>query len=139
MLCQVCLRGYGLPVCRSCARELNPAPDRLLDGGLRVVGAFEHTGPATVLVHNLKYRGVSGYPRFVAELLAPRLPRLPVVPIPRATSRRVRYGVDPARLLAIELSRLLEVPVESVLAPVLHSRRRAGGDHSRSVAPFRVR
>lgn len=74
-----------------------------------------------------------------AREVAPRLPRLPLVPVPRAVSRRLRYGVDPARVVATAIARQLEVPVVDALAPPIHARRRAGGDHSRGVRPFRLK
>jgi predicted amidophosphoribosyltransferase len=118
---------------------LIPAPDRILPGGLRLVSAFEHSGPAKVLVHNLKYQGVSGYPDLVAEALAGRAPRCPLVPVPRALSRRLRYGVDPSHLLARAIGERLGVPVLSLLRSPLHTARRAGGDHARPVGTFRTR
>jgi predicted amidophosphoribosyltransferase len=115
---------------------LRPAPDRLLPGGLRLVSAFEHDGPAKALIHGLKYRGVLGYERLVARIVAPRLPRLPLVPIPRSLSRRLAYGVDGAAVIADAIAADLEVPVLRLLHPPIHHTRRAGGDHRRPVAGF---
>jgi predicted amidophosphoribosyltransferase len=100
------------------------------------VAAFEHTGPAKALIHALKYRGVLGYERLVAHMVAPRLPRLPLVPTPRAVSRRLVYGVDAARVIADAIADELEVPVVDLLRPPLHTRKRAGTDHRRPVARF---
>jgi predicted amidophosphoribosyltransferase len=102
-----------------------------------VVAAYQHVGPARRLVHHLKYSGVGGYPEMVAEMVCDRIPRLPLVPVPRALSRRYKYGVDPAAALALAMSRRMGVPVLSILAGPIHSGRRAGGDHSRRVRPFR--
>lgn len=90
-------------------------------------------------MHLLKYRGVCDYAELVADLLQSRVPRLPLVPIPRVLTRRVRYGVDPARVIAVALARLIDVPVSSVLVPHLHAARRAGRDHGRPVLRFRAR
>jgi predicted amidophosphoribosyltransferase len=117
---------------------MRPAPDRLLSGGVRLVAAFEHSGPARALVHQLKYRGLTAYADLVALVLAPVLPAIPIVPVPRVWTRQLQYGVDPAVVLAGRLARLMRVPVIKSLAAPIHTRRRAGGDHSRPVAPFRV-
>ena len=106
---------------------------------MRLVVGFEHSGPARALMHQLKYRGVTEYADLVARVLAPTLPSLPLVPIPRAWTRRARYGVDPAMALARAISRLTRVPVRTALATPIHTGRRAGGDHRRPVLPFRLR
>ena len=118
---------------------MKPAPDRLLPGGLRLHAAFEHEGPAKTLVHHLKYRGVTLYAELVADILAERIPPIPLVPVPRALSRRLKYGVDPARVIAAALGERLRVPVFDVLIAPLHAPRRAGRDHSRSVRSFPTR
>ncbi|HEY6628548.1 MAG TPA: phosphoribosyltransferase family protein [Acidimicrobiia bacterium] len=117
---------------------MRPAPDRVLSGGVRLVAAFEHSGPARALVHQLKYRGLTAYADVVAMVLEGIIPRLPIVPVPRVWSRQLQYGVDPAVVLAERLARSLRVPVIKSLSAPIHTRRRAGGDHSRPVAPFRM-
>lgn len=112
---------------------MRPAPERLLHGGVRVIAAFEHSGPARVLAHHLKYRGMIAYADMVAAILARRIPKAPLVPIPRARSRWLRYGVDPALALATRLSDHVGVPVHQLFSPLLHAPRRAGGDHRRPV------
>lgn len=99
---------------------------------------FEHDATAQRLVHLLKYRGVTDFAELVAELLSSRVPALPLVPIPRALTRRLKYGVDPALVIARALGRRLKAPVTSVLVPHLHSSRRAGRDHGRPVPAFRL-
>lgn len=115
------------------------ASERILPGGLRLIAAFDHSGPARRLVHHFKYRGLPQYGHLVAAVVAGRVPRLPLVPVPRALSRRLRYGVDPALSLAQSLSQVMGVPVLRLLQAPLHSPRRAGGDHNRLVAPFLLR
>jgi predicted amidophosphoribosyltransferase len=118
---------------------MRSVPEFLIGGRIRLVAAFAHEGAARRLVHDLKYRGVPSYADLVARLLAPRLPPVPLVPIPRVWTRRLKYGVDPAETIATRLSRLMGVPVVRSLERPLHSKRRAGGDHSEPVGPFRVR
>ncbi len=140
MLCQACHRFHrGQLLCAECRQRLRPAADRLLPGGFRLLAAFEHSGPAKTLIHHFKYRGLAEYADLAASMLAKRLPPLPLVPVPRALTRRVRYGVDPARALADRLAHYLGVPVLPLLQPPLHKQRRAGGDHSRAVTGFRLR
>lgn len=139
MVCQVCHRISPRWLCKVCLGELRPAPDRILPGGIRLIAAFEHEGPAKALIHNLKYRGVATYADLVADTLADCLPKLPVVPVPRALSRLIKYGVDPASILARRLGARLGAPALRLLASPLHTPRRAGGDHSRSAQGFRVR
>lgn len=110
-----------------------------MPGGIPLVAAFEHEGAAKALIHHLKYRGVTVYAEVVGDMLADRLPRAPLVPVPRALSRRLKYGVDPAKVLAMALGRRTGLPVLNVLVAPLHSTRRAGRDHSRPVARFRTR
>ena len=117
---------------------MRPAPDRILSRGVRLMAAFEHSGPARALVHQLKYRGLTGYADLVAMMLAPSLPALPIVPVPRVWTRQLRYGLDPAVVLAESLGRSKGVPVIKSLVAPIYTRRRAGGDHTRPVAPFRI-
>jgi predicted amidophosphoribosyltransferase len=131
MLCQSCHRVSGSFLCGRCRAHLRPAPEHLVDGGIRVVAAFEHTGVARDLVLGLKYRGLTRYADLVVDTIAPRLPRLPVVPVPRTWSRQMRYGVDPAREIALRIASVLGVPMLDILTPPLHAPRRAGGDHDR--------
>jgi predicted amidophosphoribosyltransferase len=87
----------------------------------------------------LKYRGITSYAELVAVILGPRLPRLPLVPIPRAWSRRARFGIDPAMVLAAALAKVARVPVRTALSAPIHTPKRAGGDHRRPVLPFHLR
>ena len=131
MLCQAChsvARGF---LCALCQSSLRPAPERILDDGIRLVAAFEHEGVARQLVHGLKYRGVTSFADLVVETVAPRVPSLPVVPVPRTWSRQLRYGIDPAREIGVRLARAKRVPLVELLSAPLFSRQRAGGDHNR--------
>ena len=140
MVCQTCHRftTHRL-LCDQCRRLLIPANDRLVGVGVRLVSGFEHVGPARPLVHHLKYRGLTDYANLVAATVQHRLPALPFVPIPRAISRQLRYGVDPAMLLAQRLAQAKGTTVIRALAPPPHAPRRAGGDHESRVEIFDVR
>jgi predicted amidophosphoribosyltransferase len=136
MLCSSCHAPSSGLLCPRCVAGLRPAPERVLEGGIRLVAAFEHVGPARELVHGLKYRGQAGYADLVVSALVERVPPLPVVPVPRAWTRQMFYGVDPAREIATRLARALDVPLWDLLHPPIHSRRRAGGDHSLPAGRF---
>lgn len=139
MVCLGCQKVSAAVLCPVCTRSLRPAPDRILPGGIPLIAGFEHLGSAKTLIHHLKYRGVPVFAEIVADAVAGRLPNAPLVPVPRALSRRMKYGVDPARVLAFALGRRLGVPVVDALVAPVHTPRRAGGDHSTRVAPFKTR
>lgn len=140
MICQACHRlTRERLLCRPCRQDLRPGVERVLPGGVRLVSALAHSGPARTLMHHLKYKGVVKYAEFAASLVADRVPDCWLVPIPRAITRQVRYGVDPSLILANYLSRKTGNPVVSLLSPRAHSARRAGSDHSGVVAPFSLR
>jgi predicted amidophosphoribosyltransferase len=139
MLCQACHRRCSGFLCPRCRADLRPAGERILDGGIRLVAAFHHEGVARELVHGLKYRGLTPFADLVTEVVASRVPRFPIVPVPRAWSRRVLYGVDPAREIGLRLARALDVPLWDLLSAPLHGSRRAGGDHSRPAPELRGR
>jgi len=93
-----------------------------------VRSAFVHRGTARLLVHRLKYGGQAAAATLLAAAMAPAVPvgATALVPVPRAWSRRWRYGVDPAVELARALGRVLALPVLPALAPAWWHRRRAG-------------
>jgi predicted amidophosphoribosyltransferase len=136
MLCQACHSPTPGFICARCRANLRPAPERILEGGVRLVAAFEHVGAARELVHGFKYRGLTSFADLVVETIGPKVPRLPVVPVPRAWTRQISYGIDPARELGLRLARFLDVPLCDALVAPVHSRRRAGGDHSRPAPRF---
>lgn len=103
------------------------------------MSSFEHHGAARRLVHLLKYGGVLVFADLTADLVCERVPPLPLVPVPRAVTRRLRYGVDPAREIALSISKRTGQPVIPALVPRLHTERRAGGRHRGAAARFGVR
>lgn len=103
-----------------------------------MVAAFVHEGRAKEAVHDLKYRGVLGIAGLAASVIGDRIPPLPLVPVPRVLSRRLRYGIDPARELAGAVSAITGAPVLRLLRAPVHAPRRAGGDHSREPVRFRL-
>lgn len=125
-------------MCSRCRRELQPAPERFVAGVGLVRSAHVHAGPARSLVHGLKYRGIAAAAAILAETMSPLVPDdIVLVPVPRVTWRLIRYGVDPARELALELSRRTGSQIANPLRAPLWGRPRAGREHG--FAPgFRV-
>jgi predicted amidophosphoribosyltransferase len=102
--------------------------DRLLSFGVARSG-FVHEGAARVLVHRLKYEAVPSAGRLLAtEGMAHLVPHdaAALIPIPRTRWRAIRYGVDPAMLLAEQLADLTGLPLAKSLTPALFGRRHAG-------------
>ena len=156
MVCVVCgwWRGPGVTVpgdpgaagrvvlCRTCGQSIRRAGEVRLESGLLIRSLFVHEGAIRAAVHALKYRGAD----LIATVLAPGLAGLlpadtsALIPVPRALARRIRYGVDPGRLLAHAVGLSAGVPVADVLrAPMLHWSqvrvRRADGLQFRPVMP----
>lgn len=130
MVCLGCRRLFEGPLCGRCRLELRRAPDRPVPGVGAVRSAYLHAGPARSLVHHVKYRGVVAAARLLAEGMAELIPEgVVLVPVPRVTWRRLRYGVDPALELVTQLGRLGGHPVHSPLRPPVWGRARAGGFH----------
>ena len=124
-------------MCSGCLDTIRPGGERLIRGGLRVIAAFEHTGAAVTLVHHLKYRGLDDFAELVSEFLSQRVEPAPLVPVPRAWSRRFKYGVDPAQEIARRLGQRWEQPVLRAIARPVHTPRRAGHNYKSHVVPFR--
>ena len=107
MLCLACRRFGSGHLCSDCSSQLRNAPDRFLDGGLRIRSAYLHLGPARLLVHNLKYRGIAAAGQVLAQAMADLIPPAStLIPVPRIAWRKLRHGIDPATVLASQLADL---------------------------------
>ncbi|MGI9528904.1 MAG: ComF family protein [Acidimicrobiia bacterium] len=140
MMCLVCARPAER-LCRGCQTSLRPSAARLV-GGVVAVSAFAHEGTAARLIHNLKYRRSLAAGRMLADAMAEHLhrKRAILVPLPRALSRRVVYGIDPAVVLAGELARRTGLPVVNAVDAPMWWRRRAGRPRrDRTGVSFRLR
>lgn len=94
-----------------------------LASGLLVRSLFVHAGVVRRAVHAFKYQGVDRIAEVLGAVLAGLLPHdaAALVPVPRALTRRMRYGVDPGRALARAAARASGLPVADVLrAPAVH-------------------
>jgi predicted amidophosphoribosyltransferase len=130
MLCIACAKP-GWPLCDACERGLVVTHDRVV-GGVPVGAAFQHTGTAVRLVHNLKYRRSMAAGRFLAEAMAQRVPTgaTALVPVRRSLVRRVRFGIDQAEFLARAISDIVGLPVRDVVRAPLWWSQRAGAPRS---------
>lgn len=137
MVCLACRRWNRRVLCAPCRGGLRPGPDRLLSFGIARSG-FIHEGAARTLVHRLKYEAMEPAGRLLAtEGMAHLVPHdaAALIPIPRTSWRTVRYGIDPALLLADHLAELTGLPVVMSLRPALYGRRHAGRVVSQRIAP----
>jgi len=137
MLCLACASpADGL--CEPCVRSLRPVSCRYI-GGIEADAPFLHAGAAAVLVRGLKYQGNLRAGRYLADRMVRCLPADPtcLVPVPRSGLRLVRYGIDPAAVLAGRLAEATGVPVLPALrAPVWWPRRAGGGLAVRGAIEF---
>ena len=139
-MCIFCWSSTTSGLCATCRRELRMV-DTTVIAGLRIESAAAHAGAVRHLVHLLKYRGMETAGEVLAALMADRLPTgaVTLVPVPRAAFRRLRYGVDPARVLAERLSGLTGIPVALCLGAALWWPSHTGSTRSQRHAPsFRV-
>jgi predicted amidophosphoribosyltransferase len=140
--CLACGMVGANPLCPRCLRGLARATPVRLPEGILVFPALRHEGPARLLVHRLKYRGVRDCATLLAGLMAGGVPAetAALVPVPRAHLRRWKYGVDPAVEIARALGRCTGIPVLPALAPGWWWRRHAGAErHRRSSPRFQAR
>lgn len=88
-----------------------------------------HSGPAGALIRELKFKRNKKIAKFLAELLASYLKKLPldlsgykIMSIPLSAKRRRERGFNQAELIAEELSPLAAIPIfKNGLARVKHS------------------
>jgi predicted amidophosphoribosyltransferase len=139
MVCLGCSRSASARLCDICRRQLRRAPPRLLPGGIPILAAFEHEAVARRLVHLLKYQAVTEVADLMASVLSPQLPPFPLVPVPRAMTRRIKYGVDPALELARAFAKRTGADVVRALSGPIHTRGRAGHNRARPVPEYRRR
>lgn len=101
--------------------------------GITVTSGFPHEGEARRLVHALKYGAHPAAARVLAGCLAPLVPpgARVLIPVPRVPLRKLRFGVDPARELAVALGHVAGCGVLVALraplwCPPRAARNRAG-------------
>jgi predicted amidophosphoribosyltransferase len=139
MFCLSCTMPCSGSLCVRCRIELRPAPEVSIGPGLVGVAGFVHEGSARRLVHALKYRAVFAAAEPLADAMAENIPgsATALVPVPRATLRAFRHGIDPAAVLAAEVSLRTGLPIVEAIKPRWWWRRHAGRSRDeRSAVPF---
>jgi predicted amidophosphoribosyltransferase len=109
-----------------------------LEPGLLVRSLFTHEGPARSLVHRLKYEGLEVAADLWAVPLTDLLPAQAeaLVPVPRRLPRRLRYGIDPARVLARRMAERAGLPLVEALAVGWWGPPHAGASRRERTAPI---
>ena len=98
----------------------------------RAAAALEYSGPATMLIKQLKYQGQSyiskGLGAFVvAQFVALRWPTPDfIIPIPQTFLKGVVRGYNHSKLIADEVGKLINVPVKEPLKRKIGSVPQAG-------------
>lgn len=127
-------------LCEECRRHLRrPRPLRL--GELQVVSGLAHETVARSLVHSLKYKALGSTAVILGSIMARQLPETvtTLVPVPRALVRRVKYGIDPALVLARQIQAATGLEVVRALAAPLWWPSHAGSDKTSRPPPgFRL-
>jgi len=115
-------------LCEPCRLNLRPGPEVSVGSGLIGVAGFVHEGTARRLVHALKYRAVYAAAEPLVDAMAERIPgsTTALVPVPRATLRAFRHGIDPAAVLAAGVAHRTGLPVIDAIKPRWWWRRHAG-------------
>lgn len=140
MLCVACAAPAPV-LCARCTRSLRPVPPRRV-GSVLAEAPFAHEGAGAALVRHLKYRRSLPAGRILAHAMVACLPvdTTCLVPVPRALVRMVRYGVDPALVLASLVGNEAGIPVVRGIAGPLWWPGRAGtGRELRGPVGFTVR
>lgn len=141
MWCLVCRRP-GPDVCDRCRADIQPVAPSVTQGGIPVWSWARHESAARVLVRRLKYEAVPRVAALVAVELVGAVPAQAtcLVPVARTLARRVRYGIDPAAVLASALSERSGLPVVHALAAPVWMPANAGARRAqRRAVGFRTR
>ena len=140
-MCIGCAARLEWPLCGDCRSSLRDGPRFILDGEVLVRTGYHHHAAARRLVHRLKYDGLQAAAHVLGAAMASLVPSgaSALIPVPRAITRRMRFGIDPAHELAAVLAGACKVPVIGALRPSLWWPRlatRVGAD--RRPARFRA-
>jgi len=124
-LCWACRQPAGDRLCEACRLRLpwiEPLAPRRRGSVLRQHWApLEFEGPARALVHALKFDCATGLAELMArqivDALPPRAfpPDAALVPVPASPARLRQRGFDHADLLAVELAKLVLLPLQRPL------------------------
>jgi predicted amidophosphoribosyltransferase len=127
-------------LCAECRNHLRPSSP-MQCGGIAVACGLVHETVARHLVHVLKYKAVDSAALVLGSIMASQLQNgaTALVPVPRALVRRLRYGVDPALVLAQRMRALTGLELVPALAAPIWWPSHAGSDRaSRHPPRFRL-
>lgn len=135
-VCVACGEWGCGPLCVSCRRRLHAGRSGTFSG-VPVDYALHHSATGRLLVHRLKYHGLTSAADVLAAIMVPLINEdaAALVPVPRATIRRIVYGVDPALELANRIGRLVGLPVVRALAPPVWWPRHATRQQAERTSP----
>ena len=112
--CSTCFLSIeGGSVCHHCSQK-----NQL---GYRVAAVFDYQGPAATLVHQLKFANRPHLAKELAAFMLIQLIRLDwplpdlIVPAPLSITHFFKRGYNQSKLLAKELSQLIEKPMRDIL------------------------
>lgn len=124
--CHVCGLRNGKGVCRRC-RKKTP-----LKGLFAACGY--HDPVVKEMIHNFKYQSVESLKKPLAELiityitkelLTDKLINSVLVPIPLTLRRKINRGFNQSELLALEISKCLNLPMANILKRKKHNKPQA--------------
>jgi ComF family protein len=119
------------PFCETCAATIAPAEDLVAPDPISEIrSAGYHEGALREAVLRVKFGRKLALVTPLAELLADAIEREwrpdALIPVPDHWTRRLERGYNQAELLARELGRLLQIPVEIALRRVRHTGQQIG-------------
>lgn len=112
--CFTQLESLHTKICDKCRRNKHPIH--------RKAAAFEGEGPAASLLSGLVDKKQPYLAKGASAFLVMQWANLNwdkpdlIIPVPRPLRQKIRRGFDPGELLAAEVGRLLQVPVQKALA-----------------------
>ncbi len=123
--CPACVENLPQPVNPFCSICKNPYSQFSSDHGCQagsegVFSLWNYSESVEILIHKFKYASKTGLGKRLGELLAELLRKTPlvnelqiIIPVPLHKSRKRERGFNQAEILAEELGRQLNLPVET--------------------------
>lgn len=122
--CRRLLKSSADKLCPACRKRFEALPvggfRRELDGIRLAVAPFAYEGLVRESLHRYKFGGVTAYARTYADFIAKCIDENEIscdiiTWVPLSKRRLRKRGYDQARLIAEELSKILQIPAEKLL------------------------